>query len=157
MLTAQQLEIRKGGIGASEIAAVCGLDPSKRPIEVYEAKVDGVVGESSEHAEWGQAMEPLIADWYARHCGARLIDCPTLAHPTVQWMLATPDRIWEDLSRGVEVKNVGENMSFHWRSGPGGEPDYVRAQVHQQMMVTGIKQWDIVACIGGLPPVIYPV
>lgn len=158
-LTAHQLELRKTRIGSSEIATIAGLNPFQNPIDLWQQKMGLETAtrspELEEAAAWGHCMEPLLAQWYSEKCAIRLVTSPTLICEAYPWACATPDRLWEDLSVGVEIKNVGARVAWHWT--PEAPPDYVLAQVHWQMMVTGLRQWDVVASIAGMAPVIYPI
>ena len=160
-LSANQLAIRSTRIGSSEIATIAGLNPFQRPIDLWQKKMGLPVAERSDEmedsAEWGHRMEPVIAAWYEDTCGVRLIESPTLVCEAYPWACATPDRLYADLSQGIEIKNVGERVSWHWQPEIGGEPDYVRAQCHWQMLATGLRKWDVVASVGGASPRIYPV
>ena len=160
-LSANQLALRSTRIGSSEIATIAGLNPFQRPIDLWQNKIGLPVAERSDEmedsAEWGHRMEPVIARWYEETCSVRLIESPTLICEAYPWACATPDRLYADLSQGVEIKNVGERVSWHWQPEIGGEPDYVRAQCHWQMLATGLRKWDVVASVGGTRPRIYPV
>ncbi|WP_291163394.1 YqaJ viral recombinase family protein [Gemmatimonas sp. UBA7669] len=63
-LTAAQLAERRTGLGASEVAAVLGLDRYKSPLDVWAEKTGRVVPESSGDsgpALMGQLLEPIVA------------------------------------------------------------------------------------------------
>lgn len=160
-LSDNQLKLREHRIGSSEIATIAGLNPFQRPIDLWQKKmglpVESRSDEMEDAADWGHRMEPLIAAWYSETCSVQLIESPTLICEAYPWACSTPDRIYKDLSKGVEIKNVGARVAWHWSPEIGGEPDYVRAQVHWQMLATGLTSWDIVASIAGVRPVIYPV
>ena len=65
-LTQQQLAKRHEMIGASEIAAIVGLDPYKTALDVYAAKVLPNPQEpTSRFARWGLRLEAVVADAYA--------------------------------------------------------------------------------------------
>lgn len=158
-LTAHQLAVRATRIGSSEIATIAGLNPFQAPIDLWQHKM-GLetpprTDELEESAAWGHTLEPVIAQWYAKTCQVELVPCGTLVCEAYPWACATPDRLWADLSRGVEIKNVGARVAWHWT--PESPPGYVLAQVHWQMLCTGLRQWDVCASIAGLSPVIYPV
>ena len=159
MLTAHQLEIRATRIGSSEIATIAGLNPFQAPIDIWQKKMGMPTpprtDELEDSAAWGHRMEPVLAQWYAETCAVELVLCGTLVCEAYPWACATPDRLWADLSKGVEFKNVGARVAWHWTT--EAPPDYVVAQVHWQMLVTGLQSWDVVASIAGMSPVIYPI
>lgn len=145
MLTEAQLLARQSGIGASEIAAVCGLDPSKAPIDVWLLKTGRAESDESEQASIGHLLEPVIADLYAQRAGVQLAPCDTRVGPC-SWEIATPDRHIVGTDRGVEIKVVGARMAWHWAD---GVPDYVRCQCQWQMHVLGWSAIVVVALVGG--------
>jgi len=157
-LTEEQLKMRTRGIGASEIAAIAGMNPWKRPIDVYLDKK----GLSTFNGNWrtqvGDRMEPLIAQWYAAKIGAKqLVKGQTVVHPEEDWILATPDfhvHFEASPERLTEIKNVGFNVAHHWDD---GVPQYVECQVHWQSAVTRIKFLDVAASIDGEEPQIWQV
>lgn len=160
MLSAQEIEIRKTGIGASEIGAVAGLSPYAGPLDVYLRKAGLVDDVTSEAAEWGHALEPLVADRYARETGATLRPVSTMRHPREPWILATPDRIAEKGGEEwlVEVKTASIRVAHRWGEPYTDEvPEEYLAQVTWQMLVTGHRRADVALLIGGQEFRIYSV
>lgn len=139
---AEWLEQRKGFLGASEVAAVCGLDPLKSALDIWATKKGYATDEGSIAADMGNLFEaPLLSYYAARHKR-------TLSRPgTVVrgWMAATPDSVTQCL-RNVQAKVVGARMLWHWAD---GAPDYVQAQTQAEMAVTGLAVTDVIACLGG--------
>jgi predicted phage-related endonuclease len=83
-LSEAQFEERKKFIGGSDIAAVCGMDPYKAPIDVYLEKAfdkKPKVGDEY-HIERGNFYEQPTADWWAYRRGAIVQAAPTLKHPS---------------------------------------------------------------------------
>lgn len=153
-LTAEQLEQRKHGIGASEIGAIAGLNPWQAPIDVWLEKTGKAdKGPQTSAMSLGHLMEPVIAGLYAEETGAKLRECATQECKAEPWMLATPDRIalFSGTSRLLECKNVGSRVAGHWSADQ--IPDYVYAQVQWQEHVTGFDEADVAAIIGGQGPV----
>lgn len=160
MLTPEEIEIRKTGIGASEIGAVAGLSPWAGPLDVYLRKLGLVDDEPSEAAEWGHALEPAIAARYARDTGATLASCTTMAHPSEPWILATPDRLafQGDDEWLLEVKTASLRVAHRWGE-PGTDevPEEYLAQVTWQMLVTGHRRADVALLLGGQDYRVYSV
>ncbi len=119
-LTEEQLAMRLTGVGGSEVAAVCGLNPFAGPFDVYRAKVEGHVIEDNEHMERGRFFERPTAEWYAHRNGATLQEAGTLRHPKHSIVLATPDFL-ASLAGGrrldLSIKVPGPNAQRLW-----GEP-----------------------------------
>src|SRR5690606_7815110 len=92
------LEARRRGLGASDTAAILGLNPWATPLQVWQEKVDTSAPADepvSEAAEWGSILEaPLARQTVARHPElGKLVPSPgLLQHPDHPWMLATIDR-----------------------------------------------------------------
>jgi len=150
MLTDEQLKIRSKGIGGSEVAAVCGLNPYMRPIDVYLTKIGAAEFEETFHTERGTFIEEGLIKWYAHRYKRAKIDFPgTLIHADHPLVIATPDAVADD-------KCVVEIKAPHWRTADQwGEPesdeipDYYLPQTQWEMAVTGKKQADVVAFIDG--------
>src|ERR1051325_2481740 len=147
MTAALDLAARVTGIGASEIASICGLSPYETPLDVYLRKL-GLVGEAEEDGsmEWGKRLEPVVARKYTEVTGIELTGdgLETLRHPERRWMLATPDRIAEDRSRLVEIKTGGHFAASEWgRPFTDEVPRRYLVQCAWQMAVTGIDLCDV--------------
>ncbi len=84
---------RSTGIGASEVAALLGLDPRKTPLSLWLDKTGNAPPfEGNRFTEMGQRCEPVIADAYAEREGVELETCGTTRHPDLPHVFATPDR-----------------------------------------------------------------
>lgn len=148
------LAARQTGIGASEIASVLGMTTWSSPLKLYAEKVGAVPRDELDAVEavrWGKRLEPVIAQVFAETTGRRIWPSQVLlrskAHP---WALATLD-YW--VSEGdnnntwpLEIKNVTAYKAEDWEN---GVPEYYRAQVHQQMLVTGAQRATSAALLGG--------
>lgn len=148
--SAEQLELRRQTLGASEIAAVAGLDKHRSPVAVWAEKrglVPAFAG--NEYTEWGLRLEDAIARKYGEVTDAGLSTSSTIVKD--DWMSATPDRIAviDGEPRVLEIKRFGEHRAAEF--GPAGTdqvPDTVAAQVHWQMAVTGFARADIAVLLG---------
>ncbi len=69
----QWLEVRKQGIGSSDAATACGLNPYMSMLELWMIKTDrmqqNIEDESAGYAPlyWGKQLEPLVAEYYSMH------------------------------------------------------------------------------------------
>ena len=61
------LASRQGGIGGTDAAAILGLSPWKRPIQIYEGKINPNAQPEldKELLWWGNALEPIVRGRYA--------------------------------------------------------------------------------------------
>jgi putative phage-type endonuclease len=149
------LQLRRSGVGASEIAALLGESPWLSATELYALKIGASNGnadlEDAEYVYWGRQLESSIVAGYQDRTG-RLVDphgvlLRSTAHP---WALCTLDAVTTDGRDGepwpLEVKNVGLSKSHEWEDGP---PRHYFLQLQHQMLVTGAPRATIAALIGG--------
>lgn len=156
-LTPEQVALRKQGLGASEVAAVLGLDPYKTALDIFLEKT-GQAPPMPENrfTRWGKRLEDDIVDEYQeRHPNASIAPGSTFVGDE-PWMLATPDRIItepmldEGDHRGLECKCRGHFNTDAWgEDGTDEVPHSVAIQCHWGMVVTGLKLWDVAVLLGG--------
>lgn len=90
---------RRTGIGGSDVAAVLGLNPDRRPIDVYLEKIGETAPfEGNERTVWGKILEPVVAAHYLRRHGGPsecYLDGPydTARRADTPWHLYTLDRL----------------------------------------------------------------
>lgn len=145
-LTEAQLEVRKTGLGSSDISAVCGENPFKSRHGVWLDKMGLAEPVEETDAIWlGRELEPVLAKRYERETGIRVVPGPgTQRHREHDWLLATTDYEHADGSALCEMKVVGWRCEHHWDdSRDDGIPDYVRLQVTEQMAVRGIHRFAV--------------
>lgn len=155
MVTAlKQQNLSHAGIGASEIAAICGLNPFASPWDVWLRKTgQSAEFEGNAFTEWGHRLEPAIRQKYADDTSS-LVHVPreSLFSSERAWARATPDgivltgpddRAWSHL---LQCKNVGTWVGKSWDDAP---PVYVQLQEQWEMYVTGLARADVAALIGG--------
>jgi len=160
MLTKKQIEMRRTGIGASEIAALAGLSRWATPVDIYAAKVLPTKDDPTLVMELGNLLEEPISRVYAKRTGAFLHRCTTLRHPKHSVALATPDRLVfrqrvlkaqalpQAAERLLQVKTAGWRSRPDW--GPEGTdqvPEDYLAQVQWEMGVTGQRVCDVALLI----------
>jgi putative phage-type endonuclease len=146
--SAKWLELRKQGIGASDVAAVLGVSPYKSRLELYLQKR----GELDEKpvgvaAQRGVILEDAVAKMYeAERHGTKLRSWHgIIRRKDAPWKYASLDRTIVGTKRIVEIKTSG---SPRWQLYP--VPPEVEAQARWQMIVSGFKHVDIAALLGGL-------
>ncbi len=150
MITAEQRQRRRQGIGASDAAAiVLGDDGFRTSLDVYAEKVFDLPDESDDQRAAGNILEPAIRELAARKLGVPIVPSPsTLVHPTRPWMIAHLDGEAGD-------GGVFEAKALDWRKakllGPEGTDACLRphlVQVQHQLEVTG-KPWGHVGYLVG--------
>lgn len=157
MLTAEQRQIRRTGIGSSDIAAIVGEDPMKSALDVWLEKTGRVSNDNTtDQAEWGHLVEPVIAERFAMKHGVKLERSKTtIRHPKHAFAVATPDRRIVETGEYLEAKNVGYRMMRRWRTAAPGvyvAPSYVQIQGQWQCLVGGAPAVWIAAQLGGRDP-----
>ena len=159
---------RQRGIGGSDIAAIVGVSPFRRPIDIFIGKTSAVEFSQDfrEFIAWGNLLEPVIRSEYARRSGFDVVHGEDIARIYPQrsamwdqqtiirsvdheWMLGTPDGIILGHDAGLEIKNSAFRGDG-WGSGGSDEiPDHYAIQCQWYMAVTGRMQWDVAVLFGG--------
>ena len=149
------LELRRTGIGASDIATVLGLNPGGSAYALYLELTGDVEHEDlsgNEFVEWGKRLEPVLIQAYAEKSGRLAWRSGELLRSIkYPWALCTldgrtaekdhPRRRWP-----LEAKAANEWKKEDWAEGP---PEHYRVQVHQQMLVTGTDVVSVAVLLGG--------
>ena len=162
MLTAEQLEIRKTGLGGSDIAAALGLNPYKTRYELYLEKagrIDPVNLDDSDLVQFGNMIEKQVAEFYTHKTGIKLRKKnQTIRHKKYPWILANIDRKVERVIKGVEIKNVSWQAAKSWgKDGSQDVAEYYVPQPMTYMLVLDYPAWDVAAYFGGADLRIYPL
>lgn len=145
--------MRASGIGASEIAAVLGLNPWQSAFTLWHRKA----GMDADHVDnaathWGGRLEAVVCDeWGQLNPWADLQPGAVYARHDEPWMRAIPDRLVVDGETTVAVLEA-KTARFADGWGPDGSdevPVYYRAQVVQQMHVMEVPVGYVAVLIGG--------
>ena len=142
---------RRTGIGASEVAALLGLDPRKSPLSLWLDKTGNAEPfEGNRFTEMGQRFEPLIADAYAEREGVELETCTTVRHPEIPHVFATPDRRVVGTNRLVECKAVFSPriMVLFGEDGTSDYPEHFAVQAMVQAAVADAEDVHLAALLG---------
>jgi putative phage-type endonuclease len=87
---------RRNHIGASDVAAILGMDPRRGPLSVYESKVHGHSQEDNDWMRFGRDVEGAIANMYEVKTGRLAQDQGATSlqyHPDISFLASTLDRI----------------------------------------------------------------
>ncbi|WP_374253411.1 YqaJ viral recombinase family protein [Acinetobacter brisouii] len=162
---AEWLEVRRQGIGSSDCAAACGLNPYMSMLELWMIKTgriqQNIEDESQGHAPlyWGKQLEPLVAEYYSLHTQykVRRVNA-VLQHPDPDkhFMLANLDYavVGNPEVQILECKTAGEHGAKLWRE---GVPLYVLCQVQHQLAVTGKQAAHVCVLLCGHETKIFKV
>lgn len=165
--TAEQQAERLKGVGASEVAAIVGLNPFKSAMDVFMEKrgiVPPFAGNTA--TKWGNKLEDVVRSAYLEQMeegGMPLGLDRTFDGTRTVWKpgtpyFCTPDAIvYRDLSPfgedgyrwGLECKVRDPRGSDQWGA-PGTDqiPADIAIQCQWSMGVTGIKRWDVAVLLG---------
>ena len=139
------LDARRSGLGASDAAAILGLNPYRSAMEVYAEKsgLYGVDDDSSpsEQARWGKILESHLLDDFRKVTGRPVVrDGRLLRSRRHPWQLCTLDarqRRPDVSSRGLlEAKST----RFEWDE----LPEDVYSQIQHQFSVTGFTWGNVI-------------
>ena len=152
MITEEQKEQRKLGIGGSDMPIILGLSNYKTPYQLYLEK-KGILSTSDEMSPlqyWGNRLEGIIRDEFADR-NKVIIETPnTLIHPFYDFMRANIDgyiREWESV---LEVKCSSQFMANEWGDdGSDNIPMAYLVQVAHYCSVLNAPSAYIAVLIGG--------
>ena len=152
------LKWRQKGIGGSDIASVCGINPWKSSLALWHEKVMKIGEEVEENlpAELGIFLEPFmkmrLEDWIKKNEGIEIFSpfVPyILQHPTNKIALANIDGIINHPERGkciAEYKTTSERNYKQWQD--NNLPDYYYLQVQHYLYVTNFQYCYLAFLIG---------
>lgn len=152
-LTAEQVEQRKRGVGCSESLAALGKDSRCSRLELYKRKV-GELPEpdfsKDERVRFGQLLEPLIRDEFARRMDTQIIvPQQTLIHPDAP-LVGHPDGWMPALSAGVEIKTADKFEADEFGEEESDQvPVRYLIQCTGYMLLTKAQRWFLCVLIGG--------
>lgn len=152
MLTVEQKEIRKNGLGATDCAAVMGMSPYRTPYELWMIKTGRMEEEAildDDRLRLRHAHEETIAREYAfrKDCKLKRVN-QTLIHKKYPFMLCNLDRVVIGEKKIVECKSSSGFMRPTWgATGTDEAPMIYILQVQHQMAVAGYDAADIAALI----------
>jgi len=145
----QWLDMRRRGIGGSDVAAICNMSRYRSPMNVYLDKLGEIPSlEDNAKMKAGRMLEPIIADWFSEETGLKVWRRNAIyQHPEHDFMLANIDREVMGENAGLEIKNTSEYCREDW-SGTQAPTEYI-LQCNHYMAVTGKEKWFICVLIGG--------
>lgn len=152
MITAQQRQLRKQGIGSSDIAAILGIDPWRTAADVYLSKTMEMDDAPNDAMQAGARLESVVLDWAEEKLGPITRDV-FATNDEYPFLLANHDGLLDDRIRGVEAKThriTSDFVDAAWGEENTDEvPDHVIVQCHHQMVVSDLESVYVPALIGG--------
>ena len=157
---------RSGGIGGTDAAAILGLSPWKRPIDVYAAKIEPEAQPEldKEILWWGSALEPIVRGRYAQRFAVDVVSPADLSRPFPRsrpwmdttliigdepWMLGAPDGWIPSVTSGLEVKCAGRKSDEWGPEGTDEVPAHYLVQAAWYMAVCKAKGWNFAVLFSG--------
>lgn len=141
-------DLRRQGIGGSEIGAIMGLSRFASPLDVWRAKMGLAADIYTPAMEWGNRLESPILTKYGEETGRRVDFIPTRKIENEPFIYS-PDGVVLD---GGKISRIVEIKTARTAEGWGGDskvPAPYRAQVNWYMGFTGAAAADIAVLIGG--------
>lgn len=144
------LNVRKTGIGGSDVGTILGVNKWKSPIQLYFEKI-GEVKEpvlDNEYIYWGNVLEDVVAQEFNKRTGKKVRRVNKMfRHPKYNFMIANIDRSVVGEEALLECKTTSEFNKGKWEDDE--IPSTYLAQVQHYLAVTGYKKAYIAVLIGG--------
>ncbi len=111
---ALDLELRKKYLGGTDLAAISGLSPYRKPGDVWLEKMGQSIFTGNAATEWGTDLEPIVAMRHARRFNVALLELPAepVFHPEFPFIAGNLDRIYKDRKRVLECKTAAEDQLY---------------------------------------------
>jgi putative phage-type endonuclease len=168
------LDYRQNGLGASETAAILGVDPYKAAIQVFNEKVYGKIQyEETIPAFMGKYLEDCVAElwqfWDGNQEGmmenyklkktvrkCRRVNA-FVHNPEYPWLFASPDRIINKNGAQeeaiLEIKTISGFAANMWENGI--PPMYI-IQLQTYLLITGLQYGELAILKDGRYLEVYP-
>jgi putative phage-type endonuclease len=163
MLDAQDLELRRTMITATDARAIVGVCPHRTAYDVYMDKL-GLTPEPTEEQKkrfrMGHLIEDALMVYAAEETGYDFRKVKTMRHASLEWVGASPDRLVyksaadETPFAVAEGKNVSLHMLADWRE-EDELPEYVHVQGQWQMPVVGVSECIVPVLVAGEPRMLH--
>ena len=141
--TIEWLQWRRGGVTATDAAAINGTSKWKTRLDVWKDKTDTNTPEqnSSSAMEWGYRIEPLLREKFAEVFETKVEPSELFQNDEHPWMLASLDgRAFVDGNEAiVECKTSHSREEWFDEEDNESIPAGYQTQALWQMMVTGIN------------------
>ena len=141
------LKYRKQGIGGSDAGAVCGLNPYRTALQVYQDKTTNETEEiDNEAMRQGREFEDYVARRFTEATGKKVRRANAMFYDEENpFMLADVDRMVVGENAGLECKTASPYMEDKWKD--GRIPLSYQIQCCHYMSVCNAKAWYIaVSC-----------
>lgn len=143
------LMYRKRGIGGSDAGAVCGLNPYRTAMQVYEDKTTDFIEEiDNEAMRQGREFEDYVARRFMEATGKKVRRSNFVYYDeNYPFMLADVDRMIVGENAGLECKTASPYLADKWKDGK--IPISYQIQCYHYMSVCNADAWYIAVIIYG--------
>ncbi|MCF2554385.1 YqaJ viral recombinase family protein [Faecalicatena contorta] len=143
------LKYRKQGIGGSDAGAICGLNPYRTAIQVYQDKVsDDIVEYDNESMRQGRDFENYVAKRFTEATGKKVRRANVMFYDEqYPFMLADVDRMVVGENAGLECKTASPYVAEKWEDDK--IPLSYQLQCFHYMRVCQAEAWYIAVLIYG--------
>lgn len=143
------LKYRKSGIGGSDAGAVCGLNPYRTAMQVYQDKVSEEIEEvDNEAMRQGREFEDYVAKRFMEATGKKVRRANAMFYNEENpFMLADVDRMVVGENAGLECKTASPYMADKWKD--GNIPLSYQIQCYHYMAVCNADAWYLAVVIYG--------
>lgn len=141
------LRYRKQGIGGSDAGAVCGLNPYRTAISVYQDKIsDDIEDIDNEAMRQGREFEDYVARRFMEATSKKVRRANAMFYDENNpFMLADVDRMVVGENAGLECKTASPFMADKWKD--GNIPMSYQIQCYHYMSVCNADAWYIAVVI----------
>ncbi|RHR27098.1 endonuclease [Clostridium sp. AF19-22AC] len=143
------LSYRKLGIGGSDAGAVCGFNPYRTAMQVYQDKISEETEDiDNEAMRQGREFEDYVARRFMEATGKKVRRANAMYYDEERpFMLADVDRIVTGENAGLECKTASPYMADKWADGK--IPMSYQIQCYHYMSVCNAEAWYIAVLIYG--------
>lgn len=151
---AEKFPDRAEYLGASELAAVLGLNPWRSPLDVYLEKRGAVPPadlSDNQAVHFGNVLEDVVAQEFSRRTGLEVRrDNRELVHPRLPFVRGHIDRRIVGQKAGLECKTAGIRMAGQFgEAGTDEVPPSYLIQCAAYLAITGFDEWHLAVLIAG--------
>jgi len=152
-------ETRRQFLGATDVAAIAGVNPYRTPLQVWLEKTGHAApAEPTAAMRRGLRFEPVVAEMYTEETGISTVPADRVFHPQFEFLVASPDRLaCPDDAAPFYVEIKTHTPWLRDTYGPQGTdaiPDHeylqVMWQLHVGLRAHAIEAWhaDLAALFG---------
>lgn len=140
---------RKQGIGGSDAGAVCGLNPYRTAMQVYEDKTTDLTEQiDNEAMRQGRELEDYVARRFMEATGKKVRRANFMYYDeNYPFMLADVDRMIVGENAGLECKTASPYLADKWKDGK--MPLHYQLQCYHYMSVCDAQAWYLAVVIYG--------